>query len=77
MAHETGEAGEAMADPAETTVQPFLPFRKPEKFKSGDDSQLFIKRMNLFFAAANVQSTVPKECRFCLTFRKTVFALLS
>ena len=68
MAHEQGEDDERFS-------RGFLPFRKPEEFKTGDDFQLFIKRMDLFFAAADVRSTVQKRVSILLNLSEDCFCI--
>ena len=68
MAHEQGENDERIS-------RGFLPFRKPDKFKTGDDFQLFTKRMDLFFAAADVRSTVQKRVSILLNLSEDCFRI--
>ena len=68
MAHEQGEDDESIS-------RGFLPFRKPDKFKTGDDFQLFMRRMDLFFAASNVRSTVQKRVSILLDLSEDCFCI--
>ena len=48
-------AAQAQAAQADTGRKTLLPFRKPEKYKLGDDIELSIGKMELFFLAAAVK----------------------
>ena len=68
MAHEHGDDDGRIS-------RSFLSFRKPEKFKTGDDFQLFIKRMDLFFAAADVRSAIQKRVSILLNLSEDCFRI--
>ena len=53
----------------------FLPSRKPEKFKTLDDFQLFIKRIDLFFATADALITVQKRDSILLNLSEDCFRI--
>ena len=69
------EAAQAPAAQADTGQKTLLPFRKPEKYKLGDDFQLFIRKMDLFFLAAAVKDNTQKRVSILLNLSEDSFRI--
>ena len=52
-----------------------FPFRKPEKYKLGDDFPLFIRKMDLFFAAMEVKNKTRKRVSILLNMSEDSFRI--
>ena len=69
------EAAQVQAAQADTGQKTLLPFRKPEKYQLGDDFQLFIRKMDLFFLAAAVKDNTQKRVSILLNLSEDSFRI--
>ena len=67
--------GQAAQVPLEQHRSPLTLFRRPDKYKIGDDFDLFVKKSNLYFEAVELNDEKKKRLALLFNLSEDAFRL--